>query len=271
MSRVHYSFSRIVTNKMMMAEKKEVVQEGLLSDGTEGIQQSPNRLTRRDTMQRKLDAIESLISEYNVEYLRLGKQLSAKKRQRLTNSAGVDTTSQQTDTKLRHPLQYHCTIEPEVLVGEERTQNAVDGASQRMTKTGLLETSSHALSCREMDRRDALALLCGESNTYYIRNTAVTLGRESSVTGKIHCIDVELKAEAHGKEKTLSRLQGRLFLDMEGSFKLQNIGHRDIFVDGKVLKRHSCRELHHLSLIQVSTCSLLFMKNSLAIARLHKK
>ncbi len=116
------------------------------------------------------------------------------------------------------------------------------------------EQSSLAALSREMKRCGDLAVLLGMNNSYYLRSHSVTVGRRDA--------DVDLTDELGDCERSVSRLQARLFMDDIG-WRLLNTGKRPMSVDGVTLAEGEQLPLGPLSLISVATVSLLFVPSVL--------
>ena len=105
---------------------------------------------------------------------------------------------------------------------------------------------------REMKERGAIAVLCGMHKTFFIRNHSVTLGRRDAD------IDISDEASLLECERSISRLQCRIFLD-DGGFRLMNCGKRAVSVDGLTLGEGEQVALGPLSLVSVAAVSFIFV------------
>ena len=112
------------------------------------------------------------------------------------------------------------------------------------------EQSSLAALSREMKQCGALAVLLGVNNSYHVRSHTVTVGRQDA--------DVDLTDELCGCERSVSRMQARIFMDDTG-WRLLNTGKRPMSVDGVTLSEGGHAPLGPLSLISVATVSVLFV------------
>lgn len=131
-----------------------------------------------------------------------------------------------------------------------------------------LEASASAATSRELDRRGAVAALCGSQARYFLRRTAITVGR-----GGDPGIDVDLGAECGeaGEAKAVSRQQAELFLDADGRFKVRCLGRRVMSVNGESVNKGQVAVLPHLSLVRIGPVALLFVVNKEAMDRLSKR
>jgi hypothetical protein len=130
-----------------------------------------------------------------------------------------------------------------------------------------LEASAAAATSRELDRRGAVAALCGTNARYFLRRTAIVIGR-----GADSGADVDLTSEGgDAAAKTVSRQQAQVFLDTDGKFKLRCIGRRAMSVNGMSLNKGQITLLPHLSLIRVGPLAVMFVVNNEAVDRLIKR
>jgi FHA domain len=130
-----------------------------------------------------------------------------------------------------------------------------------------LEASAAAATSRELDRRGAVAALCGTNARYFLRRTAITIGR-----GVDSGVDVDLTGEGgEAAAKTVSRQQAQVFLDADGKFKIRCIGRRAMSVNGQSLNKGEIALLSHLSLVRVGPMALMFVVNNEAVDRLMKR
>lgn len=138
----------------------------------------------------------------------------------------------------------------------------------RLSLVSRLEASASAATSRELDRRGAVAALCGSQARYFLRRTAITIGR-----GGDSGIDVDLGAECGGamEAKAVSRQQAELFLDVDGIFKVRCLGRRSISVNGEIMNKGQVAVLPHLSLVRIGPVALLFVVNKEAMDRLSKR
>jgi len=138
---------------------------------------------------------------------------------------------------------------------------------RKMSFFTRLEASAAAASSRELDRRGAVAALCGTNARYLLRRTAVTIGR-----GADSGVDVDLTGEGgDAAAKTVSRQQAQVFLDADGRFKVRCTGRRLMSVNGQSLIKGQITLLPHLSLIRIGPLALMFVVNNEAVDRLMKR
>ena len=147
----------------------------------------------------------------------------------------------------------------------------------RLASLSRLEVSASTATARELDKRGAVAALCGSNARYFIRRTAVTLGR-----GGAAGVDVDLSAETDlntsnspshltNNTKSVSRQQAQLFLDVDGVFKVRCLGRRVMNVNGQPVRKGEVAVLPHLSLLRVGSLALLFVVNKEALDRIEKR
>ena len=130
-----------------------------------------------------------------------------------------------------------------------------------------VEASAAAATSRELERHGAIAALCGINARYFIRRTAVTIGR-----GADSLVDVDLSGEgSEAAAKTVSRQQAQLFLDTDGQFKIRCIGRRLMSVNGQSLTKGQVAVLINQSLIRVGPLALMFVVNNEAVERIMKR
>jgi hypothetical protein len=138
---------------------------------------------------------------------------------------------------------------------------------RKMSFFTRLEASAAAATSRELDRRGAVSALCGTNARYFLRRTAIAIGR-----GADSGVDVDLTGEGgDAAAKTVSRQQAQVFLDTDGKFKLRCIGRRAMSVNGQSLSKGQITLLPHLSLIRVGPLALLFVVNNEAVDRIMKR
>lgn len=152
-------------------------------------------------------------------------------------------------------------MEPRGAPGEEEVQEWQRAWAAQAGVAARLEQSVGAASAREMDRCQALAVLVGRRMRYFIRQSAVTLGR----SGGDHVADVDLAQE--GDARFVSREHVHLAMHASGAFGVRNVGRVPIYVNGQELGTDQAAGLAHLSLLEVGGLQLLFLINHGAVAR----
>jgi hypothetical protein len=196
-----------------------------------------------DVLLRRLDMTDGLIDAYKEEYWKVARALAQGK------GAEKSVEACRAEVEASGGVLPHAVALRELAAGE--TKDAGDSAVGADV-VARAEQSSLASLSREMKERGAIAAFCGMHNTFFVRNHSVTLGRRDS--------DIDLTEEAQllGCERSISRLQCRLFLDDTG-WRLLNCGNRVMSVDGTTLKEGQEASIGPLALVSVSAVSLLFV------------
>jgi len=265
------------------------------------IQQSSPSMTRQEVLQRRINFIEELISEYKKQSKHLRDELLLQhcssdtlRGERLSNQAvgneidendgslddaslntlwgGVVPHALEVEVKALRAAQYQGNI------CYKRLEGRIRESQQCFLENGLLsvarqESSSHSSWCQEMDKHDAIAMICGENYSYFVRSRSISLGRRVAEGKKEkhgESIDIDLGEEAFGHLGAISRCQARVLFDVDAKFRIKNVGQRLIFVDGKAVEPGQMASLCHLSLISIATVSLLFAVNQRAVDRIDR-
>lgn len=192
-----------------------------------------------EVLLRRLELTEGLIEAYKDEYWRVASLLAKAK-----EGASLEEYRQQT---AQDPALPHAVELPRLSARE------CSGPADTLafgTDIVRAEQSSMAYLSREMKQRGALAVLLGVTNSYYVRSHTVTVGRRDA--------DVDLTAEVRECDRSVSRLQARIFLDDIG-WRLLNIGKRPMSVDGVTVMEGEHAPLRPLTLVSVATASVLFL------------
>ena len=197
-----------------------------------------------ELLRRRLEMTEGLIDTYREEYWRVAALLAqAKEGPSLDSVRGHVGQS----AVLPHAVELLGLSGG----GQSAAANTAGGHGADVLRA---EQSSLAALSREMKRCGDLAVLLGMNNSYYLRSHSVTVGRRDA--------DVDLTDELGDCERSVSRLQARLFMDDIG-WRLLNTGKRPMSVDGVTLAEGEQLPLGPLSLISVATVSLLFVPSVL--------
>lgn len=249
--------------------------------------------TKSEILKRRLDMIDKLILQYEEQYWMLGDEMLYKK---CKNASEIDDAveegvqeghpdldleeqwKQQRGTELPHPLQLQKFIVDSIATSaykskdaDRRMKNKLQKGKKDFIQTALpiiarLESSSHSSLCAGMNKRGAIAMLCGTENTYYIRSPCVMIGRqagEESNCKALEAIDIDISRELSGFENTSSRRQARVYLSRTNTFILENIGKRPLTVDGVLVQPNEVAPLGHLSFVAIGMASFIFFSNNL--------
>eukprot|EP00890_Picochlorum_soloecismus_P006171 jgi/Picsp_1/6555/NSC_03898-R1_microspherule protein len=266
-------------------------------------QQPGSSLTRQEVLQRRINLIEELVSEYKTQSKHLRDELLLQHHyldsstRKYTLIQGPGDVSDEKDISLDDAflnglwaqgwgevIPHALEVERKALratqdqgrIGYKTLEDSVREAKQHFLENGLhsvarRESSSHSSWCQEMDKHDAIAMICGENHSYFVRSRGVSLGRRVAEGKKEkhgESIDINLGEEAFGHLGAISRCQARVLFDVDTKFRIKNVGQRIIFVDGEMVEPGQTASLCHLSLISIATVSLLFAVNQRAIDRI---
>lgn len=239
-------------------------------------------LTKKQVLERRIAMLDNLIDTYRSEYWLLGEELLCLKNRSQGNDLSDDGNSESICELFKKKSTEECLphaarLQQFVKDLPEGTLSRVGPKDLSMAKQGLLDTrmkeisrlemSSHAALSREMNAHGALAMLCGMNNTYFIRSHIVSIGRNNSngSTSLEEKVDIDISEEAAlcGNEKTISRLQAKIFKDTDGACRIQNCSHsRPLNVDGTILHKGDIIRLYNMSIISVAGVSLLFITHA---------
>jgi hypothetical protein len=171
-----------------------------------------------DVLMRRLEMTESLVEAYKEQYWEVARALAQGK----GATKSVEACRKEVEASGNPGILPHAVALRE-LAGNESSTSAATGVD--VDAVARAEQSSLASLSREMKERGAIAVLCGMHKTFFIRNHSVTLGRRDAD------IDISDEASLLECERSISRLQCRIFLD-DGGFRLMNCGKRAVSVDG---------------------------------------
>jgi len=197
-----------------------------------------------DVLMRRLEMTESLVEAYKEQYWEVARALA----QRKGATKLVEACRKEVEASGNPGILPHAVALRE-LAGNESSTSA---AGVDVDAVARAEQSSLASLSREMKERGAIAALCGMHNTFFIRNHSVTLGRRDAD------IDISDEASLLECERSISRLQCRIFLD-DGGFRLMNCGKRAASVDGLTLGEGEQVRLGPLSLVSIAAVSFIFV------------
>uniref|UniRef100_A0A0D9ZEJ3 FHA domain-containing protein n=1 Tax=Oryza glumipatula TaxID=40148 RepID=A0A0D9ZEJ3_9ORYZ len=124
-----------------------------------------------------------------------------------------------------------------------------------------LEQSARSYMNRAIVSKGAFAVIYGLHLRYYMKDSEVTLGRETEDIK----VDVDLGKE--GRANKISRRQAVIKMDEAGSFHIKNIGKCSIFVNSKEVP--SCKRiiLSSDSLIEIKDMRFIFHVNQDAVTQ----
>ena len=194
---------------------------------------------------RRLEMTESLVEAYKEQYWEVARALAQGK----GATKSVEACRKEVEASGNPGILPHAVALRE-LAGNESSTSAATGVD--VDAVARAEQSSLASLSREMKERGAIAVLCGMHKTFFIRNHSVTLGRRDAD------IDISDEASLLECERSISRLQCRIFLD-DGGFRLMNCGKRAVSVDGLTLGEGEQVALGPLSLVSVAAVSFIFV------------
>ena len=198
-----------------------------------------------DVLMRRLEMTESLVEAYKEQYWEVARALAQGK----GATKSVEACRKEVEASGNPGILPHAVALRE-LAGNESSTSAATGVD--VDAVARAEQSSLASLSREMKERGAIAVLCGMHKTFFIRNHSVTLGRRDAD------IDISDEASLLECERSISRLQCRIFLD-DGGFRLMNCGKRAVSVDGLTLGEGEQVALGPLSLVSVAAVSFIFV------------
>lgn len=198
-----------------------------------------------DVLMRRLEMTESLVEAYKEQYWEVARALAQGK----GATKSVEACRKEVEASGNPGVLPHAVALRE-LAGNESSTSAATGVD--VDAVARAEQSSLASLSREMKERGAIAALCGMHKTFFIRNHSVTLGRRDAD------IDISDEASLLECERSISRLQCRIFLD-DGGFRLMNCGKRAVSVDGLTLGEGEQVALGPLSLVSVAAVSFIFV------------
>ena len=194
---------------------------------------------------RRLEMTESLVEAYKEQYWEVARALAQGK----GATKSVEACRKEVEASGNPGILPHAVALRE-LAGNESSTSAATGVD--VDAVARAEQSSLASLSREMKERGVIAVLCGMHKTFFIRNHSVTLGRRDAD------IDISDEASLLECERSISRLQCRIFLD-DGGFRLMNCGKRAVSVDGLTLGEGEQVALGPLSLVSVAAVSFIFV------------
>lgn len=285
------------TGKNLHNEVEDNFENHVASD----IQHPSSSLTRQEVLQRRINLLEELVTEYRTQSKHLREELllhhldSLRKKdpsiERFDDvldekEVSLDSSSlnglwaQGCGEVVPHALEVEKkalrAAQDQICVDYKRLEDSVRVSKQQFLENELhsvarQESSSHSSWCQEMDKHDAIAMICGENHSYFVRSRAISLGRRGAEGRKEkhgETIDINLDEEAFGHLGAISRCQARVLFDVDAKFRIKNVGQRVIFVDGQMVEPGQMATLCHLSLISIATVSLLFAVNQQAIDRI---
>jgi len=271
--------------------RRSSVEEEPASRGVDEIDADPSSsLSKNEVLNRRIGMLDSLIERYSSEFWLLGEELLHMKD---LKQEGSDPPVAESDMVIDLQKAFRGNDDgvhlPHAVLLQQYVNNLPDGTISahgrdaqhlreskenflniHLKEISRLEMSSHAALAREMDAHGALAMLCGNLKTYYIRSHIVTIGRKSRrMTGQNMSVDIDITEEAalHGPIQAVPRCQARIFLDSDGMFRIQNCSDgRPLNVDGKIVGKGKCQTLVNMSFIGLASVGLLFMQNPLTSA-----
>jgi hypothetical protein len=220
-----------------------------------------------DVLRRRLAMSEGLAQTYRDRYWALVQDLARESGSSVDEGLLEEYRQNQSGTCLPHALDLQQRAAR--LNGMLHLEKKKEGMSNTVTEEDVpegaasisrAEQSSLVSLSKEMKEHGAFAVLCGMHDTFYIRSHLVTLGRGTrGVDGDVD-IDVSQEALLCGCERSVSRLQARLFLD-DGGFRIQNVGERPMSVNGRRLGTGEDAVLDTMSLISVAALSFIFIQS----------
>jgi hypothetical protein len=265
------------------------------------VRQPSSSLTRQGVLQRRVNLIEELVTEYKNQSNHLRDELLLyhldSLRERDPAHESFDDVLDEKEGSLGcsslngvwgegwgDVVPHALEVERKALraaqdltcIDYKRLEDSVRASKQHFLENELRsvarrESSSHSSWCQEMDKHDAIAMISGENHSYFVRSRAISLGRRAADGKKEkhgEIIDINLGEEAFCHLGAISRCQARVLFDVDAKFRIKNVGQRVIFVDGEAVEPGQMASLCHLSLISIATVSLLFAVNQQAIDRI---